>query len=101
MDAATTNDLNNNGGITLPTADDEEIEDRTWVSRAYWIGASYTKTSMYDNQDQNNEEWTGNRTTENKTVSQGDYFETDPSGTWGDGTAMSASVTKGLLTDAK
>ena len=99
LDAATQKDLEDNGGITLPTGDDA-IEARAWVSGAKWIGASYTETTAFDTWDFDNQEWTGNWTTNKVTASQGDYFETNPVGTKY-GKAMTARMAKSYLTGAK
>ena len=99
LDAATQKDLEDNGGITLPTGDDA-IEARAWVNGAKWIGASYTETTAFDTWDFDNQEWTGNWTTNKVTASQGDYFKTNPVGTKY-GKAMTATMARSYLTDAK
>lgn len=100
LDAATRRKLNKNGGITLPTGLNA-IEARAWVEGAKWIGASYTETTASDTWDYDNEEWTGNWTTNTVTASQGDYFLTNPVGTWQDGRAMTATMAKHFLSGAK
>lgn len=99
LDAATQKDLEDNGGITLPTGLNA-IEARAWVDGAKWIGASYTETTASDAWDSDNQRWTGNWTTNKVTASQGDYFETNPVGTK-DGKAMTARMAKSYLTGAK
>lgn len=71
------------------------------VIGAHWTTNYYNWTRKTDSWDLDNEEWTGNWTTKNETASQGDYKLTNPVGTNEDGTAMSDSWARFLLSDAK
>ncbi len=71
------------------------------VIGAHWTTNYYGWTRKTDSWDLDNEEWTGNWTTKNETARQGDYKRTNPVGTYEDGTAMSDSWARFLLSDAK
>ena len=71
------------------------------VNGAHWTTNYYNWTRKTDSWDLDNEEWTGNWTTKNENARQGDYKLTNPVGTNEDGTAMSDSWARFLLSDAK